>query len=232
MLLATLLSDTVPEVWTRQFSMRSIRKPFKCRYCHRAFTTGAGLGQHGRDSHPDEVQNFAKEVKSGQDGPSSQPDKAQNMLAPSWPCVVCKTKFSTKVNLRSHQRATNHCFCRQHRQYFASKASATAHYNGFEHVSHFHCCDCSRDFISEQALNQHLEDGVHRQLKCQICQQILGGLPALEFHVVKVHQASAKSKRKFYSEQANTCYICQRKFYSEQANTCYICQRKFKNNNS
>ena len=176
--------------------MAPVQKLFQCRCCNRAFASETSLYQHGSASHPREVQN---------------------LLARSWPCVVCKDEFQTNKDLWSHQRATGHCFCRQHQQRFSDEASAKAHYDALEHVDHFHCCDCSQDFASEQALDQHLRDKVHKQLMCQVCQQGLGSRTALEAHVVKVHQASAKVKRILYPEQSDACYICQRKFSNRKA---------------
>jgi len=135
----------------------------------------------------------------------------------SWPCPTCSVEHSSNQKLQNHQRAQNHCFCRECNQYFSNEAAVKAHNNTVGHVSQFHCCDCERDFVTEQALDQHLDGKVHKQIACQICQQTLGGYKSLESHVVKVHQASANPKRILYPENFNTCYVCQRRFVDKKA---------------
>ncbi|CAD6588206.1 MAG: hypothetical protein ASARMPREDX12_003190 [Alectoria sarmentosa] len=96
---------------------------------------------------------------------------------------------------------------------FDFESTTVKHFKTF-HASQVWCCDCEQEFVSEHALDQHLNDEVHQRIPCQICRQD-GSKPALDRHIVAEHYASVNPKRVFYRKDAHGCYICRRQVVKE-----------------
>ena len=127
---------------------RTVNKPVGCWICNCVFASLSSLESHDRALHPNGKRMPGK------------------VSVPVWLCPICETRFQNNVDLQRHQRSKNHCFCGSCAIYFASIDSANKHFRKVVHASHFHCCDCSKDFPNEQAMIQHLEDKNHTRLPC------------------------------------------------------------------
>ena len=208
---STMASSTVKHVVaptkldvSRQIQTASLKasgfvsrtKPFKCQLCEKSFAAEYDLAQHRADVHRLPM-------------PLTEPNEFR--------CATCKAEFPLLERLEAHKRSKNHCFCLTCQLYFVDESATRAHQAAVKHVTHYHCFDCMQDFLSEHALAQHSRDKLHKKLECQLCQQVLGSLKALESHVVLLHGASANVKRVLYPQDYNACYICQRRFKNPSA---------------
>ena len=163
----------------------SENRPYPCSHCKRAFRTKESLKQHNKALHSSELT-----------------------------CDTCRKSFPGLCALEDHKRAKAHCYCPICIIFFKSESKAVTHFDTL-HASQFRCCDCERDFPNEDALEQHLNNKVHRRIPCQVCEQDFGSKLALDRHIVKEHHASVNSKREFWPQNIYGCYICQRRFKSK-----------------
>lgn len=91
-------------------------------------------------------------------------------------CPECKKHFVQKPSLGAHQRETRHAHCYNCDITFPTKGLYAKHMQSHSPVSakppssssvtQFRCCDCKRDFKSENALEDHLRDAkIHKPRK-------------------------------------------------------------------
>ncbi|KAI9899710.1 hypothetical protein N3K66_006171 [Trichothecium roseum] len=81
----------------------------------------------------------------------------------AWECPDCPVRLSSESYLADHQRREGHSACGECNKVFGSSQELHAHAQATGHSSEFRCCDCERNFKSDQALKQHLRDKkVHR----------------------------------------------------------------------
>lgn len=132
------------------------KKPF-CEACQRFFVNDEALKQHQTALHePARCQACNLSFHGGEDL------KKHSTIAHGNKCSICSSGFASISLLQDHQRASNHCFCRQCNRLFSTASHLDRHLRyAPAHSTQYHCCDCDRDFINEQALSQHLQYKVH-----------------------------------------------------------------------
>ena len=205
-----------------------------CKLCNRQFDSELSLASHNKADHSGS--------SSGSQQPKKPLPKLPEAVkqAKSWACPRCDKSFPEQgpanhhcsvahphkcgacakayINLRvlhGHKRQSGHCFCRQCNQFFPDDSALAEHRRVFIHASGFHCCDCDRDFKTQQALDQHLQFKNHKSVKkvheCTECQREFQSRAALKKHQASViHNplsdlkciASAKCKQRFSSPSA------------------------------
>ncbi|KAH7063256.1 putative zinc finger protein [Macrophomina phaseolina] len=134
-------------------------------HCGHHFSNANVLGQHQRTK----LHGYCKLCDRTFRTPSGLAQDNSDLH--NWLCGHCNRKFSAQESLAHHQRSTGHFYCRECNRLF------------------FHCCDCDRDFVNEQALRQHLTDKTHKITRCQVsgyacekCDRDFGDERALEQH--------------------------------------------------
>lgn len=208
-----------------------------CKVCLRQFDDEASLTIHKNAVH--------QGSSSGSKEPETPlPRLAEAKKKKSWTCPRCDKSFASQgganehcsishkykcggcsktfISLRSlhgHNRLAGHCFCRQCDEFFPDASAVVEHRKTFIHAAGFHCCDCDRDFKTQQALDQHLEFKNHTSIKrvheCKECpedrRREFKDQAALKKHQASVvHKplsdlkcvASAKCKQRFSSPSA------------------------------
>jgi len=130
-------------------------------------------------------------------------------------CIECRRRFAQKPSLEAHQRESLHGYCyncdilsptrRLHALHMQSHAPVPA--MTASSATQFRCCDCERDFKSEEALADHLrcskvhgpgkgankkkkkqkqqEEG-NRRTKCKKCERTFKNQGALRRHLTSV----------------------------------------------
>lgn len=83
-------------------------------------------------------------------------------------CGHCGRRFGDVSALESHQRAKNHCYCRECDQFFGHPNIVEQHRSA---LHSFKCPDCNRNFIREEALQDHQRSTEH--CYCRDCAKIL-----------------------------------------------------------
>lgn len=119
-------------------------------------------------------------------------------------CSMCGKNFNSAEALRQHQIASEHSYCNQCKIFFDDEESMKQHKRVRNHLvnpgahdqkkkspgdtAEFHCCDCDRDFVSEQALNQHSHTEVRKTKShpCPKCKRIFGSQSALSNHMASL----------------------------------------------
>lgn len=218
-----------------------------CKLCNRQFDSEPSLASHNKADHSGSSSGSQQGKKSPPQLPQAKksPPKLPQAekRAKSWVCPWCDKSFSDQgpandhcsyahphkcgacskayTNLKllhNHKRQSGHCFCRQCKQFFPDNSALVEHRRVFIHASGFHCCDCDRDFKTQQALDQHLQFKDHTSIKkvhgpteCTECQREFPNQAALKKHQASVvHNplsdlkciASAKCKQEFHSPSA------------------------------
>ena len=134
------------------------------------------------------------------------------------PCGHCGHRFGELSALQSHQRAKNHCYCRECDRFFAHPDSAEQHRSA---LHSFRCSDCNRNFVRPDALQQHHKSTGH--CYCRDCDRSFAHTDALEQHRSALHSF--------------TCSDCNRNFvrpdalqqHHKSTGHCYCrdCDRSF-----
>lgn len=133
-------------------------------------------------------------------------------------CGACSRAYISLKSLHSHNRSTAHCFCGQCDLCFPDLEALAEHRQTFIHASGFHCCDCDRDFVSQKALDHHLQFKIHKPTQprrecyeCDECRRQFLNQAALDKHRASlVHHplsdlkcfASSECRQRFNSPSA------------------------------
>lgn len=134
-------------------------------------------------------------------------------------CGDCDHRFSSSRLLRRHQRSLCHCFCQHCNRFFSDRQGLSQHLlrSSIHQATQFHYCDCNHDFVSNEALNQHLTDKIHSTTDrdpenyCRDCRRGFVNVHALSLHHTSlVHVpisnlkciASKKCEKRFTSPSA------------------------------
>lgn len=119
--------------------------------------------------------------------PSSNALKDHCSVLHSHKCGACAKVFITFKALQIHNRSTKHCFCRPCKQFFSNSEQLDVHLQSVVHAADFHCCDCDRNFKTQQALDQHLQFKDHTSVRnknheCEECDRTFLNQAALDTH--------------------------------------------------
>ena len=135
-------------------------------------------------------------------------------------CNHCERRCGDLDALQKHQKAKNHCYCRECDRYFAHTQSAEQHRSA---LHSFKCFLCNRHFVRPEALHQHQKDTSH--CYCRECDRSFSHPDAVEQHRLALH--------------AFTCPHCNRVFtrldglqrHQKSTKHCYgaECDRLFVN---
>lgn len=166
------------------------KKP-SCEACQRGFVNDEALKQHQTALHePAHCQACNLSFHSGDDL------RKHSTIAHGNKCNVCSSGFASIPLLQDHQRSSNHCFCRQCNRLFATASHLDRHLRfAPAHTTQYHCCDCDRDFVNEQALSQHLQYKVHppkvvssksNEYPCTKCDRKFKTKTALNHHLTSL----------------------------------------------
>ncbi len=98
------------------------------------------------------------------------------------PCGHCGRRFGDLSALQSHQRAKNHCYCRECDRFFAHADGAQQHRSA---LHSFKCFDCNRNFVCSEALQQHQKSTGH--CYCRECERSFAHAAAVEQHRLALH---------------------------------------------
>lgn len=119
-------------------------------------------------------------------------------------CSTCGKNFRIAEFLRQHQIATEHRYCSQCKIFFSDQQSLEQHKRLGSHLvsqgvqnqkkkssgatPEFHCCDCDRDFVNEQALTQHCDMKIHNTetRQCPKCKRIFQSQKSLQQHLASL----------------------------------------------
>jgi hypothetical protein len=86
----------------------------------------------------------------------------QEAKHPTCPATFCKMTFHDKkgsaaqLQLMGHQKASGHCYCAEHDEFFKTMKDFEAHKREIGHID-FKCADCDRQFTTEQGFDDHLK---------------------------------------------------------------------------
>lgn len=70
-------------------------------------------------------------------------------------CGHCNKRQVGRKELQSHQQATGHLCCRQCDIYFLDNSQYFTHVRNVQHTTQYHCCDCDREYGSQELLDNH-----------------------------------------------------------------------------
>ena len=98
------------------------------------------------------------------------------------PCGHCGRQFSDLSALQLHQRAKNHCYCRECDRFFAHADGAEQHRSA---LYSFKCFDCNRNFVCSDALQQHQKSTGHWY--CSECDLFFAHADTVEQHRLALH---------------------------------------------
>lgn len=168
-------------------------------------------------------------------------------LRPSYnatmPCGHCGRRFGELSALESHQKAKNHCYCRECDRFFPHPDSAEQHRSA---LHSFKCSDCNRNFVRPEALQQHQKSTGH--CYCRECDRSFAHPDSAEQHRSALHSFKCSDcNRNFVRPEAlqqhhkstGHCYCrdCDRSFANADAVeqhrsalhsfTCSECDRNF-----
>lgn len=129
-----------------------------CQQCGKSFFDEAALEQHRIALH-ERIYCQECHLYFDSDGELKQHSAAEHGSK----CITCGLGFAGVSHLQAHQRSKNHCFCQKCNLAFTRKSKLDRHlkYAPAHASPEYHCCDCDRDFVHEQALRQHLQFKVH-----------------------------------------------------------------------
>lgn len=205
-----------------------------CKVCNKQFEDESSLAKHKSAVHnqsPSDIQvpktslprplEAKKKAKSwvcprcDKSFINQGPAKDHCSVAHPHKCGACTKAYINLKSLHGHNRLAGHCFCRQCDQFFPNASALAEHKKIFIHAAGFHCCDCDRDFVDQQALDQHLEFKDHTSTQkipeCKECGREFLNQAALKKHQASlVHNplsdlsciASSKCKQRFSSPSA------------------------------
>lgn len=159
-----------------------------CEACQREFVDDEALTQHRTALHePAHCQECNLSFHIGEDL------RKHSAISHGNKCNTCSSGFASVPLLQDHQRSSNHCFCRQCNRLFTTASHLDRHLRfAPAHSMQYHCCDCDRDFVDEQALSQHLQFKIHpakvdssksNKYPCTKCDRKFKTKPALNQHL-------------------------------------------------
>jgi Zinc finger, C2H2 type len=90
-------------------------------------------------------------------------------------CKLCKKRFLGLKELQNHQQETGHSYCRECGIYFLDNGKHITHVRNVQHAMQYHCCDCGREYTSQESLNNH----------CCECDKIFRYQRQLKKHLTK-----------------------------------------------
>jgi hypothetical protein len=93
-------------------------------------------------------------------------------------CDYCKVHFLGEAELAGHQRTTGHVYCIECNTGFKKRNNQLCHVRKVEHPTTYHCCDCGRQYIDQQSLNDH----------CCACDKIFKNSQSLQNHTAAKHK--------------------------------------------
>lgn len=178
----------VDEESLKQHRITVHKKKPSCEACQREFVHDDALKQHRTALHERaHCQACNLSFHSRDDL------RKHSAIAHGNKCNTCSSGFASISLLQDHQRSSDHCFCRQCNRLFTTASHLERHLRyALVHSTQYHCCDCDRDFIDEQALSQHLQHKVHpakvdsskpNEYPCAKCDRKFKTKPALYQHL-------------------------------------------------
>ena len=98
------------------------------------------------------------------------------------PCGHCGRQFGDLRALQLHQRAKNHCYCRECDRFFAHADGAEQHRST---LHSFKCPDCNSNFVYSDVLQQHQKSTGHWY--CRECDVFFAHADTVEQHRLALH---------------------------------------------
>ena len=212
--------------------------PYECDKCDRSFINKAKLELH-KNSH--DSSRFNRTVKNDVGNNSEcQSDKRKlNLLNEIYSCYICKAKFFTFEELKSHRKAHKMQKVREHKV--------------LEHKDQeYKCYECDLVFANKNRYVCH-KDG-HRFYKCELCDKIIARLHKLKWHIRMKHNMQPEKTYPLLKDSSlhyqqvkhgngeretlleRTCVVCGQEFDTRHLlmahmraykRTCPKCQKKF-----
>jgi hypothetical protein len=118
------------------------------------------------------------------------------------PCSVCYKRFEGLEELQSHQKQTLHLYCCECGLHFSKTTIHIEHVRKVRHAVQYHCCDCDRDYNSQQTLNNH----------CCDCDKVFRSRKSLDRHFAKKSHLLRVDKVFLHN-----CKKCTEKFPTKRA---------------
>jgi hypothetical protein len=126
-------------------------------------------------------------------------------------CESCSARFDDLASLRDHQTRTTHCFCQQCNIHFSSRREHLDHVRTTKHHTQYLCCDCGREYISDESLSRH----------CCDCDRLFRSQAGLQKHYAshRAHhgQRPTVQRTEAVVEGPHKCKKCSESFRSKAA---------------
>lgn len=141
-----------------------------CKVCHRIFAAAESLKQHCDALHTNTCRTCGKNFDY------AEVLRQHQIANEHCYCKQCKITFEDEESMKQHKRSRNH---------LVNPGTQDQHKKSSENTPEFHCCDCDRSFISEQALEQHSHTKVKKTKShpCPKCKRVFKSQGALENHL-------------------------------------------------
>ncbi|MCJ1427147.1 hypothetical protein MMC29_005050 [Sticta canariensis] len=177
---------------------KSAAGSFKCGSCRRIFCYENDLQSHQLSSQHCYC-NFCNQFFDTAKNLKQHCDAVHTNI-----CRTCGKHFNYAEVLRQHQMANEHCYCKRCKTLLEDEESMKRHKLSKDHLVNLrpqnqhkkssgdtpelHCCDCDRDFVSEQALKQHSHTTVRKTKShpCPKCKRVFRSQSALEQHMASL----------------------------------------------
>ena len=172
-----------------QDNKKSVKEPYKCYTCNKAFVSAIGLIQHNANIHGHKTTI------------NTQPDDKEEITEKSkFCCNVCNlSHFSTYFSLKKHIQSAHpkiHVDFTSLRQQTKDKISQLSHLQ-----SHKTPMKSKKiKYLNKKPLNQEVSStGVDSELVCDICSKCFTADKALQFHRLRSHNLKHKESPKYLS---------------------------------
>lgn len=183
-----------------------------CQNCTITFRTKKELTEHKSKSHPPEFPCTLCHTTFS---------AAKNVRVHIWAthstCGVCRQKFLGTKELQNHQLRTDHLRCPECDIIFDNRGDHKIHVRNVQHATEYRCCDCDRDYESQDSLDLH----------CCDCDRVFLSAMKLEEHftnpshirkVEALANATAEEKdRNLNATPLHKCQTCKEMFPSKQS---------------
>ncbi|KAF4622693.1 hypothetical protein G7Y89_g14333 [Cudoniella acicularis] len=145
---------TFPDKKARRKHKRKLHPPVpRCFKCNLIFPDKKASREHKRKVHPPVLRCFNCDLKF-----SDKVVRREHKRQMHPQCKYCMVRLVGQEGLKSHQQITGHVYCLECDIPFQTMKEHTFHVRNLQHVVQYHCCDCDREYPSQEALDYHCCD--------------------------------------------------------------------------
>lgn len=133
----------------------------------------------------------------------------------------CGRSFLLFPALFDHQKSTGHCYCHQCDKNFVHEEALQQHKATGQHCSKCHCKLCGMSFPTKESLEQH-SAALHSS-RCGVCEKVFRSPVVLQQHQIANEHCYCKPCALFFAKREGLQQHCA----ALHPLTCGICCRKF-----